>query len=34
MNKRGVVLGLGATAMDVVIRCSDLPKDDGFAPNL
>jgi sugar/nucleoside kinase (ribokinase family) len=31
MNKRGVVLGQGATAMDVVIRCSDLPKDDGFA---
>ena len=31
MNKRGVVLGLGATAMDIVIRCSDLPKEDGFA---
>jgi sugar/nucleoside kinase (ribokinase family) len=31
MNKRRVVLGLGATAMDIVIRCSDLPKNDGFA---
>lgn len=31
MEKRGVVLGQGATAVDVVIRCSELPKDDGFA---
>jgi sugar/nucleoside kinase (ribokinase family) len=25
------VLGLGAAAMDVVLRCNDLPREDGFA---
>jgi len=31
MKKKGMIVGQGATALDVVIRCSELPKEDGFA---
>lgn len=31
MAKDKMVVGQGAAAMDIVIRCQDLPKEDGFA---
>ncbi|MDD4238864.1 MAG: carbohydrate kinase family protein [Desulfotomaculaceae bacterium] len=30
MDKNKIVIGQGATAMDIVIQCQDLPKEDGF----